>query len=160
MIFITKNSKETENIGKKIAALLKKGDIVAFTGELGSGKTTFIKGIVKTFTDYTATSPSFVLINEYTGKVPVFHFDLYRLRCKIEAETIGWEEYLGKGIVLIEWADKIKEKLPKRTILVNLSIINGKRKITIKGLKKTGNADAKSNRNRCRRNIYKSRTDG
>ncbi|HOL22162.1 MAG TPA: tRNA (adenosine(37)-N6)-threonylcarbamoyltransferase complex ATPase subunit type 1 TsaE [bacterium] len=136
MVIITGNAKETEKIGRKIASLLKKGDIVAFTGELGSGKTTMIKGIVKHLTGYEATSPSFILINEYPGKIPVFHFDLYRLRCKIEMETLGWEEYLERGIVLIEWADRIIEVLPEETILINLSIINGKRKITIKNFKR------------------------
>jgi len=95
-----------------------------------------IKGIVKHLTGYEATSPSFILINEYPGKIPVFHFDLYRLRCKIEMETLGWEEYLERGIVLIEWADRIIEVLPEETILINLSIINGKRKITIKNFKR------------------------
>ncbi|MCM8820937.1 MAG: tRNA (adenosine(37)-N6)-threonylcarbamoyltransferase complex ATPase subunit type 1 TsaE [Candidatus Omnitrophica bacterium] len=123
-------------MGRRIARYFKRGDIVAFTGELGSGKTTMIKGIVKYLTDCEATSPSFVLINEYPGEIPVFHFDLYRLRCKIEIETIGFEEYLDKGIVLIEWADKITEILPEGTIFINLSIINGKREITIKGLER------------------------
>ncbi|MCM8829807.1 MAG: tRNA (adenosine(37)-N6)-threonylcarbamoyltransferase complex ATPase subunit type 1 TsaE [Candidatus Omnitrophica bacterium] len=136
MIIITSSPNETKKIGKKIASLLKKGDVVCLTGELGSGKTTIIKGIVKYLTDCEATSPSFVLINEYPGKIPVFHFDLYRLRCKIEIETIGFEEYLDKGIVLIEWADKITEILPEGTIFINLSIINGKRKIVIKGLER------------------------
>ncbi|MCM8762748.1 MAG: tRNA (adenosine(37)-N6)-threonylcarbamoyltransferase complex ATPase subunit type 1 TsaE [Candidatus Omnitrophica bacterium] len=136
MITITSSAKETEKMGREIARHFKRGDIVAFTGELGSGKTTMIKGIVKHLTGCEATSPSFVLINEYQGKIPVFHFDLYRLRCKIEIETIGWEEYLDKGIVLIEWADKITEILPKDTIFINLSIINDKRKITIKGLER------------------------
>jgi len=143
MIFFTHSTEETIKLGEKIAKLLNKGDIVGFTGDLGSGKTTMIKGIVKHLTGCEATSPSFVFINEYPGKIPVFHFDLYRLSCKIEMETIGWEEYLDKGIVLIEWADRIDGMLPKRTILIHLSIINDKRKITIKGLKTGGRKDDK-----------------
>ena len=136
MTFFTNSPEETIRLGEKIAKFLKKGDIVGFTGDLGSGKTTMIKGIVKSLTGYEATSPSFVLINEYPGKIPVFHFDLYRLRCKIEMETTGWEDYLDKGILLIEWADRAYYgMLPEGTILINISIINDKRKITIKGLK-------------------------
>lgn len=136
MVIVTYSSKETKNVGGKIANLLKKGDVVGFTGELGSGKTTMIKGIVKALTGCEATSPSFVLINEYPGKIPVFHFDLYRLSSKIEMDTVGWEEYLEKGIVLIEWADKVYDMLPEGTIFIDISIINGKRKIKIKGLKR------------------------
>ncbi|MCX8081833.1 MAG: tRNA (adenosine(37)-N6)-threonylcarbamoyltransferase complex ATPase subunit type 1 TsaE [bacterium] len=135
MVIFSRNPEETINIGKEIASYLKKGDTIAFTGELGSGKTTMIKGIVKELTGCEATSPSFVLINEYPGPLPVFHFDLYRLKCKIEMETFGWEEYLDKGIVLIEWADKIYDILPKKTIFISISLINSKRKIIIKGLK-------------------------
>ena len=105
---------------------------LANTGELGSGKTTMIKGIVKYLTGKEATSPSFVLINEYPGEIPVFHFDLYRLRCKIDMENIGWEEYLDKGLVLIEWADRMKDILPANATLVNISIVNEKRKIVIR----------------------------
>lgn len=133
MILFTKKPEETIKLGRRIASGVKKGDIIGFTGELGSGKTTMIKGIVKYLTGKEATSPSFVLINEYPGKIPVFHFDLYRLRCKIDMESIGWEEYLDKGLVLIEWADRIKNILPARTIFIKIAIINGKRKITISG---------------------------
>lgn len=136
MVLLSKSPEETIKLGQRIASGIKKGDVIGFTGELGSGKTTMIKGIVKYLTGKEATSPSFVLINEYPGKIPVFHFDLYRLRCKIDMESIGWEEYLDKGLVLIEWADRIKDILPAKTIFVKIFIINGKRKITISGLKK------------------------
>ena len=132
MIVFTATPEETIEIGKRFAEKLKKGDIVGFIGELGSGKTTMIKGIVKNFSECEATSPSFVLINEYPGRIPVFHFDLYRIENIKEMETLGWEEYLDKGIVLIEWADKILEELPENTILVKISVENnGKRKIEI-----------------------------
>lgn len=134
MVIISNKPEETIRIGKEIAHLLKKGDIVGFIGELGSGKTTMIKGIVKQLTGCEATSPSFVLINEYKGEIPVFHLDLYRLSCKIEVDSLGWKEYIERGIVLIEWADRIIDILPKDTIFVKLDIYNDKRKITIKGL--------------------------
>jgi tRNA threonylcarbamoyladenosine biosynthesis protein TsaE len=133
MVFLSNSPEETKKIGKRIASTVKTGDVIAFSGELGSGKTTMIKGIVKHLTGKEATSPSFVLINEYPGKIPVFHFDLYRLKGKIDMANTGWEEYLDKGLVLIEWAERIKNSLPERTMFVDISIINGKRKITISG---------------------------
>lgn len=135
-VFYTETPEETIKIGKEIAKYLKKGDIVGFIGELGSGKTTMIKGIVKFFSDSPVASPSFVIVNEYHGKIPVFHFDLYRIKNFKEMVEIGWDEYLDKGILLIEWADKIKKNLPKNVIWVKINIMNdGKRKILIKNLK-------------------------
>ncbi len=133
-IFYTNSGKETEKLGEKFAKNLKKGDIVGFSGELGSGKTTFIKGIVKKLCNLQAISPSFVLINEYHGKIPIFHIDLYRLENEREIEGINWEEYIGKGIILIEWVEKIKKNLPENLILVKIEILgdNNKRKIKIK----------------------------
>ncbi|MGC8976543.1 MAG: tRNA (adenosine(37)-N6)-threonylcarbamoyltransferase complex ATPase subunit type 1 TsaE [Candidatus Ratteibacteria bacterium] len=135
MIFYTKNSKETIKVGEKIAEYLKRGDIVGFCGELGSGKTTMIKGIVKFFSKMDVSSPSFVIINEYQGKIPVFHFDLYRVKDFDEIIDIGWNDYINKGIILIEWAERIKKNLPKNTIWVKIDIIGEKeRKIEVKNL--------------------------
>lgn len=134
--FYTEKEEDTVKIGEKIAKYLKKGDIIGFIGELGSGKTTMIKGIVRYFSDSKVTSPSFVIINEYKGKIPIFHFDLYRIRKFEELVEIGWNDYLDNGILIIEWADKIKKNLPKNTILVKIDIVKEKkRKIIIKNLK-------------------------
>jgi tRNA threonylcarbamoyladenosine biosynthesis protein TsaE len=136
MIYYTKNSKETIKLGEKIAKYLKKGDIIGFVGELGSGKTTIIKGIVKHFSNSDVYSPSFIIVNEYQGKIPIFHFDLYRIKDFDELIDIGWEDYIDKGIILIEWAEKIKKNLPKNIIWVKINIIEKKkRKIEIKNLK-------------------------
>jgi tRNA threonylcarbamoyladenosine biosynthesis protein TsaE len=136
MIYYTKNSKETIKLGEKIAKYLKKGDIIGFVGELGSGKTTIIKGIVKHFSNSDVYSPSFIIVNEYQGKIPIFHFDLYRIKDFDELIDIGWEDYIDKGIILIEWAEKIKKNLPKNIIWVKINIIGKKkRKIEIKNLK-------------------------
>jgi len=136
MIYYTKSPKETIKLGKKIARYLKKGDIVGFIGELGSGKTTIIKGIVKHFSNSDVYSPSFIIVNEYQGKIPIFHFDLYRIKDFDELIDIGWEDYIDKGIILIEWAEKIKKNLPKNIIWVKINIIGKKkRKIEIKNLK-------------------------
>ena len=131
-VIYTESPEETKNLGKKIAKNLKKGDVLGFIGELGSGKTTLIKGIVKFLTNKEAISPSFVLIREYEGKIPVYHFDLYRLQDEKELETTGWQEYFDRGIILIEWAEKVKNYLPEKTIFIKISIEGrGKRKFTI-----------------------------
>lgn len=132
--YITKSSRETENLGKKVAKHLKPSDIVVFKGPFGSGKTTMIKGIVKHFTDEKiVTSPSFVLLNEYQGKIPIYHFDLYRITKPEELKTIGYEEYAGKGLVLIEWPEKIIPAIKGKYTEVNMGYISlKKRDIEIK----------------------------
>jgi tRNA threonylcarbamoyladenosine biosynthesis protein TsaE len=146
MIFYTKNSKETIKLGEKIARYLKKGDIVGFIGELGSGKTTMIKGIVKFFSNDKVFSPSFVIINEYKGKIPVFHFDLYRIKNFDELVDIGWYDYLDRGIILIEWSDRIKKNLPQKTIYVIIKNTGeNERIIEIKNLKGVKNDKQRKN---------------
>ena len=108
-IFITKTPKQTSNLGKKFAALLKSGDIVFLKGDLGSGKTTFVQGVVKAFGNKGfARSSSFTLVNEYDANgLKLFHIDLYRLDPS-SVWNIGIEEYLFSGnISLIEWADRL-----------------------------------------------------
>ncbi len=131
IIRYTATPEETRSLGKRLSLTLKKGDILAFTGKLGSGKTTMIQGIVEALTSARATSPSFIIVNEYPGKVPVFHFDLYRLSCKIELTGIGWEEYCGKGILLVEWAENIPEAMEKANIHILISGGPDRRRIEI-----------------------------
>jgi len=130
----TRSAAGTGKLGRQIASRLCKGDIIAFSGTLGSGKTTLIKGIVKGLTGREATSPSFVVVNEYDGPIPVYHFDLYRLSRVEDLETIGWDDYLEKGIMLIEWADRIPHALAEQTVAVRI-IVEGRtrRRITIRG---------------------------
>ncbi|MCD6093423.1 MAG: tRNA (adenosine(37)-N6)-threonylcarbamoyltransferase complex ATPase subunit type 1 TsaE [Candidatus Omnitrophica bacterium] len=112
---ITHSPQETQELGKKIAGSLKKGDIVALFGELGSGKTTMIQGIswgLGVSKDIYVNSPSFVILKEYRGKFPIYHFDLYRLKDFSELTEIGYPDLLdNKGVVLIEWAEKIEKYL-------------------------------------------------
>lgn len=106
---------ETISLGKKFAKSLKAGSIVCLKGDLGAGKTHFVKGIASYFgvDEQRVTSPTFTLINEYSGEIPVYHFDCYRLKSEHEALEIGIEEYLyGDGISIIEWPSKIKGLIP------------------------------------------------
>ncbi|PIV64649.1 MAG: tRNA (adenosine(37)-N6)-threonylcarbamoyltransferase complex ATPase subunit type 1 TsaE [bacterium (Candidatus Ratteibacteria) CG_4_10_14_3_um_filter_41_18] len=146
LILISKSPGETKRLGKKIGKLLLPGDTVALIGELGTGKTVFSKGIAQGLgiKRNLVRSPSFVLVKEYSGKIPLFHFDLYRLKRAEELNTLGYEEYFsGKGVVIIEWAEKAKNFLPEEYLKIELSFINeNERKIslTVKGedLKKRG----------------------
>ena len=127
MQIVTKNSEETVNFGKKISRLFKKGDVVALFGNLGSGKTTLVKGIAKGLgiKQNIINSPSFVLLKEYKGKLPLYHFDFYRINKAQESYSLGLEEYLfGQGICVIEWADRIKRFLPKEYLKIELKFKN------------------------------------
>ena len=122
LTIITKNPEETKNLGKEISKIIKPGDLLAFYGELGAGKTCFIQGIslgleVK---DY-VTSPSFTIINEYQGKIPIYHFDLFRFDNAEEILELGYEEYFyGEGLIVIEWAEKIERFLPKEHLKIDI----------------------------------------
>jgi tRNA threonylcarbamoyladenosine biosynthesis protein TsaE len=124
LVFQTKNPSETIRIGKRIGSLLMPGDVLALVGELGAGKTQFIKGLAAgtgVKKSIYLTSPSFTLINEYVGKVPFYHIDLYRLESEREAEELGLEEYFqGGGITVIEWADKIPSLLPEEILWIEI----------------------------------------
>ncbi|MFH0771484.1 MAG: tRNA (adenosine(37)-N6)-threonylcarbamoyltransferase complex ATPase subunit type 1 TsaE [Candidatus Omnitrophota bacterium] len=126
MVVVTKNPKETVELGERIAKRLKLGDVVALSGDLGAGKTTFVKGIAKGLgvKDYgRVNSPSFVLVKEYKGRIPLFHFDVYRLENLKDIEDIGYEDYLGrKGVVVIEWAKKMERILPKDHLDISFKI--------------------------------------
>jgi tRNA threonylcarbamoyladenosine biosynthesis protein TsaE len=128
----------TIRIGKTIGTFLQPGDVVALVGDLGTGKTHMIKGLaagagVKR-TAY-VSSPSFTLINEYPGKIPFYHLDLYRLQTETEAEALGLEEvFQGRGVTAIEWADKIPSLLPRELLWIHLQDVGGNhRSIEITG---------------------------
>jgi len=124
VVIETKSASETVQIGKKIGSRLLSGDVVALVGELGAGKTQFIKGLAAGAGVGKPTyisSPSFTLINEYVGRIPFYHIDLFRLRTEKEAEELGLEEYFqGRGITAIEWADKIPSLLPKEILWIHI----------------------------------------
>ena len=124
MVFQTKSSSETIRIGKEIGGFLLPGDVLALAGELGTGKTQFIKGVAEGVGIKKSTyvsSPSFTLINEYPGKIPFYHIDLFRLTSEKEAEGLGLEEYFqGNGITAIEWADRIPSLLPEELLWIKI----------------------------------------
>jgi tRNA threonylcarbamoyladenosine biosynthesis protein TsaE len=106
----------------ELARELRPGSVVALFGELGSGKTTLIAGVCRGLgVSGDVTSPTFTLIHEYAGNVPVYHFDFYRIEHPAEIWQLGWEEYVyGAGVCLIEWADRVADFLPKKRIEIYL----------------------------------------
>ncbi|MCL6640654.1 MAG: tRNA (adenosine(37)-N6)-threonylcarbamoyltransferase complex ATPase subunit type 1 TsaE [Candidatus Rokubacteria bacterium] len=125
---------ETEAAGEALGRTLGPGDVVALTGELGAGKTCFIQGLVRGLGVTTpATSPTFVLVNEYRGRLPVHHVDAYRTAGAAELADIGLEELMGgEGVTVIEWAEKAAPLLPARTIHVHIAGVGDEpREITI-----------------------------
>ena len=123
LTFHTKTEQETIALGEKIGRLLKKGDIIAMQGTLAAGKTTITKGIARALeiTD-TITSPTFCLISEYYGRMPLYHFDVYRLEGTEEFINLGADDMLyGDGVSIIEWSEKIMDELPSRTIILRLT---------------------------------------
>ncbi len=113
--FISDSAARTQQIAAEFARDLTPGSVVALVGPLGSGKTQFVKGIVSEIGAAAAvTSPTFTLIHEYTdGRVPIYHFDFFRLEDRQSAERLGLDEYFfGDGICAVEWADKFRELLP------------------------------------------------
>jgi tRNA threonylcarbamoyladenosine biosynthesis protein TsaE len=134
---ISKSITETIKLGTKLAKKLKKGSVVALIGDLGSGKTVFTKGIAEGLGVKDAryvNSPTFVIIKEYKGKMPLYHFDLYRLDHCSSFDAMNYEEYFyGNGITVIEWADKIRRLLPPKHWEVTLTVLGETdRKIEIK----------------------------
>ena len=132
---ISRSAKDTIELGARLARKLSRGDVIALCGDLGSGKTTFTKGIGKGLGVKDAcyiNSPTFVLIKEYSGRMPMYHLDLYRLDSLQDIEDIDVKEYIyGDGVTVIEWAEKIKEILPKNCITVEFKV-KGEEKREIK----------------------------
>jgi tRNA threonylcarbamoyladenosine biosynthesis protein TsaE len=111
---ITHSPEETWELARKLAPILSSGDVINLSGDLGAGKTVFTKGLaVGLGIDEPVTSPTFTLIKEYEGRLPLYHFDVYRLASPEEMEELGFDEYFyGDGVSVVEWGDKIEELLP------------------------------------------------
>ena len=126
MEVVTKSAEETVELGRKIGAFLAPNDVIALIGHLGAGKTTLIQGIAQGLEvkDY-VTSPTFIIINEYMGRLPFFHVDLYRLEDVDEIEDLGIEEYFDRGgACVVEWAEKLGELRPKLSHEIKIKIVS------------------------------------
>ena len=137
--FITNTPEETEALGARLARALEPGAVVAFTGDLGAGKTAFVRGLARGLgIRDRVTSPTFTVVNEYEGgRLPLFHFDLYRLGCADELFDIGWEDYLARGgVCAVEWSERMEELLEPGTIRVDLrrGEDEDRRVITVEGV--------------------------
>jgi len=135
-VFISRAAEETEVLGQNLGKTLPSNTIVAFFGDLGAGKTTFIRGLVSGAGSSHAkevTSPTFNLLHIYPGNKPVYHFDLYRLPRKEEFFAAGFEEYFSLGgICCIEWAEKMEELLPSTAVKIHFSYLEeGSREIKV-----------------------------
>ena len=139
MELLSHSPEETEDIGARLAETLKPGAVVAFTGDLGAGKTAFTRGLARGLgVPDRVTSPTFTIVNEYEGgRLPLFHFDLYRLGCADELFDIGWEDYLARGgVCAVEWSERMEELLEPGTIRVDLrrGEDESRRVITVEGV--------------------------
>ncbi len=123
-IVYSSSEEETIKIGEELGKLLKPGTIIGLIGELGTGKTVLVKGIARGLNiREEPNSPTFVIMNKYDGRMPLYHFDLYRISSEEELEEIGYEEYFyGQGVTIVEWSDRIKEIFPEYTIKIEIKI--------------------------------------
>ena len=123
MKFVTSSPEETVALGKKIGGMLKNGDVIAMQGTLAAGKTTITKGIAAALgIEDTITSPTFCLISEYQGKMPLYHMDVYRLNGAEDFAELGTDDMIyGNGVSIIEWSEKIMRELPRKTILLKIT---------------------------------------
>ena len=119
---VASSPEETAAAGEQLAARLGPGDVVALTGELGAGKTCFVQGLARGLgVAGGVTSPTFVLVNEYRGRLPVHHVDVYRTQSLTELLDLGLEDLIGgDGVTVIEWADRCEPLLPPRTVRVHI----------------------------------------
>jgi tRNA threonylcarbamoyladenosine biosynthesis protein TsaE len=128
----THNPEETEAVGEKLARDLRSGDVVGLYGGLGAGKTCLVRGLARGLeSSGPVSSPTFTLLNEYPGRLPLYHFDLYRIATPVEVEDLGFEEYIaGPGVCVVEWAEKAGILLPTGHWKIKFEI-RGKKSRTI-----------------------------
>lgn len=133
--YISRSPEETEVLGHQLGNILQGGSILCLTGDLGTGKTTLTKSVAKALgvTEY-VTSPSYTIVNEYEGRLPLYHFDVYRINEIEELYEIGYEDYFfGHGVTIIEWASMIVDLLPEDAIYIEIERVDEfERRFTIK----------------------------
>ena len=138
MQYVSNSEEETEALGVRLADELKAGAVIAFTGDLGAGKTAFTRGLARGLgVGSRVTSPTFTIVNEYEGgRLPLFHFDMYRLGSSDELFDIGWEDYLNRGgVCAVEWSENVSDALEEDAISVEIcrGESDNQRIITIEG---------------------------
>ena len=138
--YVTNSEEETQRLGEQLAQRLTPGAVIAFTGDLGAGKTAFTRGLARGLgISDRVTSPTFTIVNEYEGgRLPLFHFDMYRLGSSDELYDIGWEDYLARGgVCAVEWSENIDDALEEGAIRVEIrrGAQEGQRVIEIGGIK-------------------------
>lgn len=113
MKFYTASAQETEQLGQRLGQQLKPGAVIAYSGDLGAGKTAFTRGLARGLKiEDPITSPTYTIVNEYPGKIPLFHFDMYRLNSSEDLFDIGWEDYLARGgVIAVEWSERVEDAL-------------------------------------------------
>ncbi len=136
MQYFTNSAEETERLGQRLGETLRGGEVVAYLGELGAGKTAFTRGLARGLgIPMRVTSPTYTIVNEYTGgRLPLFHFDMYRLGSEEELFDIGWEDYLARGgVCAVEWSENVSGAMEDAiTVRIEKTSDEG-RKITIEG---------------------------
>ena len=136
MEFITNSPQETEALGQRLAQLLQPGSVIAYRGDLGAGKTAFTRGLARGLgVTEQVTSPTYTIVNEYTGgRMPLFHFDMYRLGSSDELFDIGWEDYLERGgVCAVEWSENVEDALEGAVNVTIEKLGEDARRITIEG---------------------------
>ena len=122
--YTTAGEEQTEALGFRLGQLIQPGAVIAYTGDLGAGKTAFTRGLARGLgIPDRVTSPTFTIVNEYEGgRLPLFHFDMYRLGSSDELFDIGWEDYLARGgVCAVEWSERVSDALPEDTIFVDIA---------------------------------------
>lgn len=136
MIFLTNSPRETEALGEALAKRLQPGAVIAYRGDLGVGKTAFTRGLARGL-GYTelVTSPTYTIVNEYLGgRLPLFHFDMYRLASSDDLWDIGWEDYLDRGgVCAVEWSENVADAMENSILITIEKLGEDTRRITVEG---------------------------
>ena len=136
MTYITNSPAETEAIGAALGRILPAGTVIAYRGDLGAGKTAFTRGLARGlgYRDM-VTSPTYTIVNEYLGgRLPLFHFDMYRLSCAEDLWDIGWDDYLDRGgICAVEWSENVAEAMEDPVTVTIEKLGDTSRRITVEG---------------------------
>ena len=136
MQYITNSPRETEELAQKLAASLRPGTVIAYKGDLGAGKTAFTRGLARGLgISDPVTSPTYTIVNEYlSGKMPLFHFDMYRLSSSDDLFDIGWEDYLERGgVCAVEWSENVEDAMENAIFITIEKTGEESRRITVEG---------------------------